>query len=50
MLGWDKDVVFIMSIVSIVPIVPIVPITSIISLMFNTTKADMSRLTYPLFP
>ncbi len=47
MLGWDKDVVFIMSIVSIVPIVPI---TSIISLMFNTTKADMSRLTYPLFP
>lgn len=45
--GWDKDVVFFMSIVSIVPIVPI---TSIISLMFNTTKADMSRLTYPLFP
>ena len=47
MVGGDKDVVFIMSIVSIVPIVPI---TSIISLMFNTTKADMSRLTYPLFP
>lgn len=47
MLGWDKDVVFIMSKVSIVPIVPI---TSIISLMFNTTKADMLRLTYPLFP
>lgn len=44
--GWYKDVVFIMSIVSIVPIVPI---TSIISLMFNTTKADMSNLTYPLF-
>ena len=46
MLGWDKDLVFIMSKVSIVPIVPI---TSIISLMFNTTKADMS-MTYPLFP
>ena len=44
--GWDKDVVFFMSIVSIVPIVPI---TSIISLMFNTTKADMSTSTYPLF-
>ena len=40
MVGGDKDVVFIMSIVSIVPIVPI---TSMISLMFNTTKADMSR-------
>lgn len=46
MLGWDKDVVFIMSIVSIVPIVPI---TSIITLMFNTIKADMPDLTYPLF-
>ena len=47
MVGGDKDVVFIMSIVSKVPIVPI---TSIISLLFNTIKADMSRLTYPLFP
>ena len=47
MLGWDKDVVFIMSKVSIVPIVLI---TSIISLLFNTIKADMSTSTYPLFP